>query len=118
GRLYRWLVAGSVLELLIAVPSYVVVNRRHDCAAPFVSSFGVATGLAMLLMSIGPGALFLFRARMRRMALPAARAGGAVMSPVALPGHRCGAARQLLSSEHGCGAGQDIRAPPASAGQR
>jgi len=35
----------------------------------------VATGLAMLLMSIGPGALFLYRARMRRIAA-ARRAGG------------------------------------------
>jgi len=75
GRLYRWLVAGSVLELLIAVPSHIIVNRRHDCTAPFVSSFGVATGLAMLLMSIGPGALFLYRARMRRIG--AARRAGA-----------------------------------------
>ena len=74
-RLYRWLVAGSVLELLIAVPSHIIVNRRHDCTAPFVSSFGVATGLAMLLMSIGPGALFLYRARMRRIGA-ARRAGG------------------------------------------
>jgi hypothetical protein len=76
GRLYRWLVAGSVLELLIAVPSHVVVNRRHDCRAPFVSSFGVATGLAMLLMSIGPGALFLFRARMRRIGAARRADGG------------------------------------------
>jgi hypothetical protein len=43
-----------------------------DC---FVSSFGVATGLAMLLMSIGPGALFLYRASMRRIDA-ARRAGG------------------------------------------
>src|SRR5215469_6917296 len=75
GRLYRWLVAGSVLELLIAVPSHIIVNRRHDCTAPFVSSFGVATGLAMLLMSVGPGALFLYRERMRRIGA-ARRAGG------------------------------------------
>jgi hypothetical protein len=80
GRLYRWLVAGSVLELLIAVPSHIVVNRRHDCTAPFVSSFGVATGLAMLLMSIGPGALFLFRARMRRIGA-ARRVGGGPHEP-------------------------------------
>ena len=80
GRLYRWLVAGSVLELLIAVPSHIVVNRRHDCTAPFVSSFGVATGLAMLLMSIGPGALFLFRARMRRIGA-ARRVGGEPHEP-------------------------------------
>jgi hypothetical protein len=75
-RLYRWLVAGSVLELLIAIPSHIIVNRRHDCTAPFVSSFGVATGLAMLLMSIGPGALFLYRARMRRIAAARRAAGG------------------------------------------
>jgi hypothetical protein len=85
GRLYRWLVAGSVLELLIAVPSHIIVNRRQDCTAPFVSSFGVATGIAMLLMSIGPGALFLYRARMRRIAderkMPQAQGPGGASSP-------------------------------------
>jgi hypothetical protein len=66
-RVYRWLVAGSVLELLIALPSHVIVRRRQECTAFGETSFGVATGLAILLMSLGPGVLFLYRARMRRL---------------------------------------------------
>jgi len=30
-RLTRWLLRGSILELLIAVPSHVIVRRRGDC---------------------------------------------------------------------------------------
>jgi hypothetical protein len=66
-RVYRLLVAGSVLELLIALPSHVIVRQRNECSAPEVTSLGVATGLAILMMSLGPGALFLYRARMRRL---------------------------------------------------
>lgn len=66
-RVYRWLVKGSVLELLIALPCHVIVRQRSECTAPGVTAFGVATGLAILLMSLGPGVLFLYRARMRRL---------------------------------------------------
>jgi len=66
-RIHRWLIKGSVLELLVAVPSHVIVRQRNECTAPEVTSFGVATGIALLLMSLGPGALFLYRARMRRI---------------------------------------------------
>jgi len=65
-RLYRWLVAGSVLELLIAVPTHVVVRRQSKCTEPLFSAYGVVTGLAILLLSLGPAVLFLYRARMRR----------------------------------------------------
>jgi hypothetical protein len=66
-RIHRWLIKGSVLELLVAVPSHVIVRARHDCCAPDVTGMGIATGLAILLMSLGPGALFLYRERMRRL---------------------------------------------------
>lgn len=65
-RLHRWLVAGSVLELLIAVPTHVVVRRQSKCTEPLFSAYGVVTGLAILLLSLGPAVLFLYRARMRR----------------------------------------------------
>jgi hypothetical protein len=66
-RIYRWIIKGSVLELLVAIPSHVIVRQRNECTSPEVTSFGVATGIALLLMSLGPGALFLYRARMRRI---------------------------------------------------
>lgn len=63
--LYRWLVKGSVLELLIAVPSHVYVSRRGECTDPIVTGFGMATGAALLIASLGPGVFFLYRERVR-----------------------------------------------------
>jgi hypothetical protein len=48
-------------------PAYLIVRQRHECTAPEVTAFGVATGLAILLMSVGPGTWFLYRAGLRRL---------------------------------------------------
>jgi hypothetical protein len=65
-RLMRWLLRGSILELLIAVPSHVLARRRHDCCAPLISFWGIATGITVMLLSFGPGVYFLFVERVRR----------------------------------------------------
>jgi len=66
-RVVRWLLAGSILELLVAVPSHVIVRRRDDCCAPVGTFWGIATGIAIMLLCFGPGVYFLFAERFQRL---------------------------------------------------
>jgi len=63
-RIISWLLKGSILELLIVVPCHIIVRRRHDCSAPAATSFGIATGIAIMLLSFGPSVLFLYKKRL------------------------------------------------------
>lgn len=64
-NLTRWLFRGSVLELLVAVPSHIISRHREECCAPPLTLIGIATGLAIALMSFGPGLFFVFARRTR-----------------------------------------------------
>lgn len=65
-RLIRWLLRGSILELLVAVPSHVIVRNRDVCCAPAASFWGISTGLSVMLLCYGPGVFFLFAERCAR----------------------------------------------------
>jgi hypothetical protein len=70
-RTVSWLLNGSVLQLLIAVPCHVVVRQRGECSAPIATGFGIATGIAIMLMAFGPSVVFLYQKRMREVGRPA-----------------------------------------------
>jgi hypothetical protein len=66
-RITRWLLRGSILELLVAVPSHIIVRRRGDCCAPLGTFWGIATCISIMLLCFGPGVFFLFVERCKRL---------------------------------------------------
>ena len=66
-RLHRWLLAGSVLELLVAVPTHVVVRRRSECCAGLASGLGICAGIAVMLLAFGPSVGFLYYRRWKQI---------------------------------------------------
>jgi hypothetical protein len=52
------------LELLVAVPCHVIVRRRNECSAPIATSFGITTGIAVMLLAFGPSVLLLYKKRL------------------------------------------------------
>jgi hypothetical protein len=66
-RATKWLLRGSVLELLVAVPSHIIVRHRGDCCAPVGTFWGITTGISVMLMCFGPGVFFLFVKRFRNL---------------------------------------------------
>ena len=66
-RQCRLLRKGSILELLVAVPTHVVARSRGYCCAGFLTFAGIVLGLSIMLLSFGPGVFFLFAERWRRL---------------------------------------------------
>ena len=64
-RLMHWLIGGSILELLIAVPSHIIVRHRDVCCAHGLTAAGLTTGLAVIFFAFGPGLYFLYMDRIR-----------------------------------------------------
>ena len=64
-RAVSWLLNGSVLQFLVAVPCHIVVRQRDDCCAPVGTGIGIATGIAVMLMAFGPSVVFLYQRRLR-----------------------------------------------------
>ncbi len=66
-RLCRWLLRGSILELLVAVPTHIVARYRDYCCAGVMTFIGLTMGMSVMLFSFGPGVFFLFAARWQRL---------------------------------------------------
>ncbi len=67
GRFMSWLVRGSILELLVAVPSHIIVRRRQDCCTPGMTFLGITAGVVIMALAFGPGLYFLFKKRFENM---------------------------------------------------
>lgn len=63
----RSLLAGSILELLIAVPTHIVARNRQYCCAGFMTFVGLTMGVSVMLFSFGPAVFFLFVDRWKRL---------------------------------------------------
>jgi hypothetical protein len=66
-RQQKWMLRGSVLELLVAVPTHIVARGRTDCCAGFLTFFGLTMGVTVMLLAFGPAVFVLFYARWRRL---------------------------------------------------
>jgi hypothetical protein len=66
-RQCRCLLKGSVLELLIAVPTHIVARYRDYCCAGCLTFIGLTMGMSVMLFAYGPAVFFLFVARWKRL---------------------------------------------------
>lgn len=63
----RWLFRGSVLELLVAVPTHIVARCRDYCCAGVLTFIGLTMGFSVMLIAFGPALYFLFADRWKRL---------------------------------------------------
>jgi hypothetical protein len=66
-RQCRWLFKGSILEILIAVPTHIVARYRDYCCAGFMTFIGLTMGVSVMLFAYGPAVFFLFVERWKRL---------------------------------------------------
>jgi hypothetical protein len=67
GRLAFWLLAGSLLELLVAIPMHMIIRRRGECSTGLLTGFGIGLGIFVMLVALGPAVFFLCYRRYRQV---------------------------------------------------
>lgn len=63
----RLLYRGSILEMLVAVPTHVIARSRDYCCAGASTFVGIVLGISVMLFSFGPGVFFLFADRWKKI---------------------------------------------------
>ena len=71
--MYRALVAGTILELLITIPVDVQVRKRTNCYCGEGTLLSMIIGLTAILWTFGPGVAILFLIRRNQLASTAGR---------------------------------------------
>ena len=65
-HLARLVFAGSVAEMLAAVPSHLIVSRRPGCLVGLATAIGILSGMYVMIWSFGPAIFLLFLQAARR----------------------------------------------------
>ncbi|MEQ2009427.1 MAG: hypothetical protein ABMA26_21815 [Limisphaerales bacterium] len=74
GRIKRHLWTGSILELLVAIPTHIVARHRDHCCAGMLTFIGLTCGISVMCFAFGPAVYFLFVERWKRLHPEAAEA--------------------------------------------
>lgn len=74
--LVKWLLSGSLLELVVCVPSHLIVGRRPGCMVGLFTMFGIICGLCVMCFAFGPALVLLFLRPRYRQELADAKAAG------------------------------------------
>jgi hypothetical protein len=69
-KLHRWLIGGSVAELLVAVPSHLICRKRSDCCAGMMTGTAICIGVAVMFVALGPSVMMLYYRRWREIRNP------------------------------------------------
>lgn len=65
-QLAKLVFAGSVAEMLAAVPSHLIVSRRPGCLVGLATAIGILAGIYVMIWSFGPAIFLLFLEEGRR----------------------------------------------------
>jgi len=63
------LLAGSLIELMVSIPSHIIVSRRPGCFVGIATTIAIACGVGVMLWAFGPGIILLFLKERRKKEL-------------------------------------------------
>ncbi|MGB0767304.1 MAG: serine/threonine protein kinase [Phycisphaeraceae bacterium] len=59
-RVYRLLLRGSIIELMVAVPCHVIVRQKDECSAGVMTWLGICVGIGVMFLAFGPSVAVLY----------------------------------------------------------
>jgi hypothetical protein len=63
------MLAGSLLSLMVSIPSHIIVSRRPGCFVGLATALGISSGIFVMLWAFGPGIIILFLREKRKAQL-------------------------------------------------